>query len=54
MVGEGPRAELIERLFSLHCERLGLNTRRAPLSTDRFRRPGAQQQELFAQLSLRT
>jgi DNA repair photolyase len=49
MVGEGLRAELIERIFSLHCERLGLNTRRAPLSTDKFRRPGPEQQELFGE-----
>ncbi len=47
MVGEGLRAELIDRLFSLHCERLGLNAKRAPLSSDKFRRPGPQQQELF-------
>jgi DNA repair photolyase len=47
MRGDGPRADVIERLFALHCGRLGLNRKRAELNLTDFRRPGGPQQELF-------
>ena len=47
MTGEGPRADVLERLFAIHAERLGLNRRRPALSTKHFRPPGPRQQELF-------
>lgn len=39
MVGQGPFAESIHRMFDLHRRRLGL-TQKLPLSTAAFRRPG--------------
>ncbi len=42
--GDGVFAQQIEALFSLSCRRAGLAGSRAPLRTDRFRRPG----ELFS------
>jgi DNA repair photolyase len=46
MTGEGLRAELVDKMFALHAERLGLNTIAKPLSTEHFRRPGNEQQTL--------
>ncbi len=54
--GEGVRAEAIERLFEVTCNRLGLNRERRPLRSDRFLRDpegaaagrGAVQPSLFA------
>ncbi|HEX4157784.1 MAG TPA: PA0069 family radical SAM protein [Rhizomicrobium sp.] len=39
MKGTGPYAEMIARRFHMAVKRLGLNKDRAPLSTDKFRRP---------------
>jgi DNA repair photolyase len=46
MVGEGPFAESIHQMFDLHRKRLGL-TQRSTLSTQAFRRGGADQLDLF-------
>jgi DNA repair photolyase len=46
MVGEGPFAESIQQMFELHRRRLGL-TERLTLSTQAFRRSGANQLDLF-------
>lgn len=46
MVGDGPFAESIHRMFDLHRRRLGL-TRKLTLSTEAFRRPGGRQLELL-------
>src|SRR5690349_623363 len=50
MTGSGIRAELVERMFALHCERLGLNQPQRPLSLEHFRRPGNQQLDLLGAL----
>jgi DNA repair photolyase len=50
MTGTGIRAELVEQMFALHCERLGLNERQRPLSLEHFRRPGNQQLDLLSGL----
>ena len=39
MKGTGPYAEMIARRFHMAIKRLGLNQDRAPLATDKFRRP---------------
>jgi DNA repair photolyase len=49
MLGEGPRAELVERMFHIQCERLGLNQRRWRLTTEHFRQSGGHQLGLFAE-----
>ena len=46
MVGEGPFAESIRKMFELHRRKLGL-TEKAALSTDAFRRGGVDQLDLF-------
>ena len=46
MVGEGPFAESIQQMFGVHRRRLGLD-RKIALSTDGFRRGGADQLGLF-------
>ena len=46
MVGNGPFAESIHQMFDLHRKRLGL-THRSTLSTNAFRRSGANQLDLF-------
>ncbi len=42
--GQGPRWELIEQLFALHCRRLALDAR---AEADVARRPRVTQDELF-------
>jgi hypothetical protein len=39
MKGTGPMAWTIGRRFEIACDRLGLNKRRAKLTTDHFARP---------------
>ncbi|HTO64149.1 MAG TPA: radical SAM protein, partial [Bradyrhizobium sp.] len=39
MKGTGPMAWMIGRRFEIACEKLGLNKRRAKLTTDHFARP---------------
>ena len=50
MTGTGPYAWLIGRRFENACERLGLNTQKAALTTQHFRspKPRAEQLSLFA------
>ncbi|MGZ5829794.1 MAG: PA0069 family radical SAM protein [Xanthobacteraceae bacterium] len=50
MKGGGPYAWMIGRRFSQACERLGLNARKTPLSTDQFKPP--REAEESAQLRL--
>ena len=45
--GEGVHAQQIERLFDVALRRHGLDRDYPPLRTDLFRRPGAEQLELF-------
>src|SRR3569833_2140212 len=49
MKGTGPYAWMIGRRFEVACERLGLNVRRTPLTTQYFRKPkpDAAQMSLF-------
>ncbi len=49
MTGAGPYAWMIGRRFETHCEKLGLNTNRASLTTEHFRppRPRTEQLALF-------
>jgi DNA repair photolyase len=49
MKGTGPMAWMIGRRFEIACEKLGLNKRRAKLTTDHFEKPkgGGQQLSLF-------
>jgi len=49
MKGSGPYAWMLGRRFEMACEKLGLNTKKVPLTTAHFRppRPGAQQLSLF-------
>jgi DNA repair photolyase len=42
MRGEGPIAENLRQMFSLHTRKLGLNRERFSLSSEHFRRPGDQ------------
>ena len=44
MQAKGPMGDAIAALFDASCRRLGLNLERIPLSTDSFRRPGAEHQ----------
>jgi DNA repair photolyase len=46
MKGTGPMAWMIGRRFELACERLGLNKRRARLSTEHFIRPSRDGEQL--------
>ncbi len=47
--GDGPYAWLVGRRFEAACERLGLNTQRARLTTEHFQKPvkGSEQLNLF-------
>ena len=47
MRGTGPWAELINKVFKLHRQRLGYAERGPELSSAHFRRPGERQGELF-------
>ena len=49
MNGAGPYAWMIGRRFETACEKLGLNTHKAPLTTEHFRspKPRAEQLSLF-------
>jgi DNA repair photolyase len=47
MIGEGPVAQAIHQLFTVTCQRLGLNKKHCQLSTAHFRRPGERQGSLF-------
>jgi DNA repair photolyase len=49
MTGSGPYAWMIGRRFEAHCEKLGLNKERAPLTTEHFQKPkkGTEQLSLF-------
>ncbi len=44
MKGTGPMAWMIGRRFEIACEKLGLNKRRAKLTTDHFMRAEAKRQ----------
>jgi DNA repair photolyase len=46
MKGTGPMAWMIGRRFEIACEKLGLNKRRAKLTTDHFARPKGYGQQL--------
>src|SRR6187401_2422466 len=46
MKGTGPMAWMIGRRFEIACEKLGLNKRRAKLTTDHFARPKRSGQQL--------
>jgi DNA repair photolyase len=46
MKGTGPMAWMIGRRFEIACEKLGLNKRRAKLTTDHFARPKGFGQQL--------
>ncbi|HET9583141.1 MAG TPA: radical SAM protein, partial [Bradyrhizobium sp.] len=46
MKGTGPMAWMIGRRFEIACEKLGLNKRRAKLTTDHFVRPKRSGQQL--------
>jgi hypothetical protein len=50
MKGAGPYAWMIGRRFEKACEKLGLNTRKAMLTTEHFHspKPRAEQLSLFA------
>ena len=49
MTGSGPYAWMIGRRFEIACERLGLNVHKTKLTTEHFKppRPQAQQLSLF-------
>ncbi len=49
MTGTGPYAWMIGRRFEVACEKLGLNSERARLTTEHFQTPrkGAEQLSLF-------
>lgn len=47
MSGQGPRWDAVERLFAIHCNRLGLNERDATLFAAADSSPKAQQKNLF-------
>lgn len=47
MRGEGQRAEAIDKLFRMNCQKYGLNSERVELNTAVFRRSVSQQGELF-------
>jgi DNA repair photolyase len=47
MSGEGPFAEMIERLFSTACRKAGIDRHGPELSTATFRRPSGDQLSLF-------
>jgi DNA repair photolyase len=42
MQGQGPRWQVIEDLFTLHCKRLGLNRERDAMTESTFQRPRSQ------------
>jgi hypothetical protein len=46
MTGSGPYAWMIGRRFETACERLGLNLRKARLTTDQFAPPCPRPQQL--------
>lgn len=48
MRGEGPRAEAIDNLFRINCNKYVLNSERVALTTAAFRRAGSRQGELFS------
>lgn len=47
MRGNGPFAEQVKAIFRVACQKHGMNTREHHLTTEHFRRPGAEQMQLF-------
>jgi DNA repair photolyase len=46
MKGTGPYAWMIGRRFEMACEKLGVNTERRQLTTEHFRKPEPDSQQL--------
>jgi DNA repair photolyase len=47
MTGEGAFAQLIQKRFELACRQLGMNADESKLDTQKFRKPGLAQMDLF-------